>query len=62
MRVSLGLHAVLTGDIVNSTLLDPVAGKGLQKALKGALTSYLHEFYRGDSFQVYMKDAAGSSS
>ena len=60
MRVSLGLHAVLTGDIVNSTLLDPVAGKGLQKALKGALTSYLHEFYRGDSFQVYMKDAAGS--
>jgi hypothetical protein len=60
MRVSLGLHAVLTGDIVNSTLMDPASGKGLQKALNGALSDYLHEFYRGDSFQVYMKDAEGA--
>ncbi|HEX3025141.1 MAG TPA: hypothetical protein VHP12_08015 [Chitinophagaceae bacterium] len=50
------IHAVLTGDIVNSTKLTAVTEKKLVKALNGILQLYKFEFYRGDSFQVYMKE------
>lgn len=50
------IHAVLTGDIVNSTRLAIATEKALIAALKETLHPYKHEFYRGDSFQVYLKD------
>lgn len=50
-------EAVLTSDIVNSTLLDAAAEKKLLASLNTILSPYKHEFYRGDSFQVYMKEA-----
>jgi hypothetical protein len=56
----MAIQAVLTGDIVNSTRLGPAAEKKLLKALSGVLLSYRYEFYRGDSFQAYIKDAAGA--
>ncbi|HMH21626.1 MAG TPA: hypothetical protein VK563_07615 [Puia sp.] len=49
-------HAVLTADIVNSTKLDRVMGKALLKELEKILKPYKFEFYRGDSFQAYMKE------
>lgn len=49
--------AVITADIVNSTLLDKPAEKKLIGSLKKILTPYHYEFYRGDSLQVYMKNA-----
>jgi len=52
------VHAVLTGDIVNSTQLTPAVEKQLVKALQQVLEPYKFEFYRGDSFQVYMKTPA----
>ena len=51
------LKAVLTGDIVNSTKLKPVAEKKLIKILQTVLVNYQFEFYRGDSFQVFVKNA-----
>ena len=50
------VHAVLTGDIVNSTLLDQQQERKLMKMLQHLLTDHKHEFFRGDSFQVYIKD------
>jgi hypothetical protein len=50
------IHAVLTGDIVNSTKLLPATEKELVKELGKVLRPYKFEFYRGDSFQVYMKE------
>lgn len=50
------IHAVLTGDIVNSTKLKAVVEKKLVKTLNDILKPYKFEFYRGDSFQVYMKE------
>jgi Trp operon repressor len=51
----MNLRAVITADIVNSTKLS----KGNQKKLMALLTSVLegnkYEFYRGDSFQVFLK-------
>src|SRR3982750_360612 len=52
------LQAVLTGDIVNSTKLTSVNEKRILKQLKSILLAGKHEFYRGDSFQVYIKDAS----
>ena len=52
------LHAVLTGDIVNSTLLDPQQEKNLLKILQHLLTDHKNEFFRGDSFQAYIKEPA----
>lgn len=52
------LHAVLTGDVVNSTLLPATEEQRLVKMLEGFLAPYVFEFYRGDSFQVYIEDAA----
>lgn len=54
----LPIHAVLTGDIVNSTKLEEVAEKELLKELGQILKPYKFEFYRGDSFQVYIKEPA----
>ncbi|HWK08385.1 MAG TPA: hypothetical protein VNS58_32405 [Puia sp.] len=60
MKLSSSIHAVLTGDIVNSTRLEPAMEKGLIKALKEILVPYKYEFYRGDSFQVYLKKPVSS--
>jgi hypothetical protein len=50
-------HAVLTGDIVNSTLLDSQEEKKLLKMLQHILAEHKHEFFRGDSFQAYVKES-----
>jgi len=47
--------AVITADIVNSTQLSKADNKKLMKALLGILETHQHEFFRGDSFQVYIK-------
>jgi len=52
----MGIRAVLTGDIVNSTRLGKANERKLLRMLKRILDSYLFEFYRGDSFQAYLKD------
>jgi hypothetical protein len=54
------IHAVLTGDVVNSTQLDPVLEVLLLERLRRAFSAYKTEFYRGDSFQIYVKDPVGS--
>jgi hypothetical protein len=51
------LHAVLTGDIVNSTLLDATQEKTLLKQLHSILSPHKYEFFRGDSFQAYIKES-----
>lgn len=48
--------AVITADIVNSTVLGTAMGKKLLAQLGIVLKNHIHEFYRGDSFQVYIKD------
>ena len=53
----MGIQAVLTGDIVNSTKLVAANEKELLKVLQQVLKPYQFEFYRGDSFQVYIKQA-----
>jgi len=50
------IGAVITADIVNSTLLTPADEKKLVEMLSLALTPNRYEFYRGDSFQVYIKE------
>lgn len=50
------LHAVITGDVVNSTLLPAPDEQRLLKALEDILSPYIFEFYRGDSFQAYIED------
>lgn len=52
--------AVITADIVNSTRLSKSVTKKLDKNLMVVLEPHRHEFYRGDSFQVYMKDATAA--
>src|ERR1044072_1713437 len=49
------LGAIITADIVNSTSLSAKQGKKLIDNLSGILKPYIHEFYRGDSFQVYVQ-------
>lgn len=49
--------AVITADIVNSTKLGEDVEKELIKKLKSLLAPYKSEFFRGDSFQVYLKEA-----
>lgn len=48
--------AIITADIVNSTLLTGKQEKKLFNNLKSILEPNLFEFYRGDSFQVYLKE------
>ncbi|MGB8194922.1 MAG: hypothetical protein WCF67_23505 [Chitinophagaceae bacterium] len=50
--------AIITADIVNSTMLLPDQEKKLIRLLSLELKGYKFEFYRGDSFQVYIKDAS----
>ena len=50
------IQAVITGDIVNSTLLKEADEKRLAAALKQVFDQQKMEFFRGDSFQVYLKD------
>lgn len=47
---------VITADIVNSTVLPKPAFQKLSKELETLLAPYKFEFYRGDSFQVYLKE------
>ena len=51
------LSAVITADIVNSTRLPRTELRKLMQGIEAALTPYLHEFYRGDSFQVFVPAA-----
>jgi hypothetical protein len=56
MRTIHSIHAVLTGDVVNSTGLGTEAEEMLLQALLLAFSPYLIEFYRGDSFQAFLED------
>ena len=53
----MGTQAVITADIVNSTILTAAKEKLLLKKLRSVLNPYQFEFYRGDSFQVLLKNA-----
>jgi hypothetical protein len=52
------IQAIITGDIVNSTKLSGPKEKKLLAVLQSVLNGYTYEFYRGDSFQLYLPDAA----
>jgi hypothetical protein len=49
------LSAVITADIVNSTKLSKAEYKKLMKNLDEILKEHQHEFFRGDSFQIFVK-------
>lgn len=51
-------NAVITADIVNSTQLPSGTFKKLTSRIETILHPHPFEFYRGDSFQVYIKNAA----
>jgi len=55
--LDMAIQAILTGDIVNSTQLTTRGEKKLLACLRQLLSPYQYEFYRGDSFQVYVKRA-----
>ena len=50
------MQAVITGDIVNSTRLAAAKEKKLRKVLTDLFRNARFEFYRGDSFQVFLKN------
>ena len=52
------IQAVLTGDIVNSTKLPKAKEAKLTRQLEDLFTGKKFEFYRGDSFQAYLKKPA----
>ncbi|HEX3933924.1 MAG TPA: hypothetical protein VHW43_04545 [Puia sp.] len=56
MRSNKTIHgAVITGDIVNSTQLLPKQEKALfERLISSYLVAHPYEFYRGDSFQVFI--------
>jgi hypothetical protein len=54
------LPSVITGDIVNSTKLEATQEKKLLKILQTILSEYKHEFFRGDSFQAYIKESSNA--
>lgn len=54
----MAIGAVITADIVNSTLVSDDSLKKLRDRLGRVLDGYKYEFYRGDSFQVLMRDPA----
>jgi hypothetical protein len=54
----MGLAAVITADIVNSTRLPKTEYKKLIKNLNVVLQDHQYEFFRGDSFQVLVKSPA----
>jgi hypothetical protein len=49
-------EAVITADIVHSTALDKKNRLRLFSRLNSLLSTHKHEFYRGDSFQVYLPE------
>jgi hypothetical protein len=51
----MAIGAVITGDIVGSTTLDKATFKKLSKSFDTLLSGHQYEFFRGDSFQVYVK-------
>ena len=51
----MAIQAVLTGDIVNSTRLTVARGKKLSEVIAGLFSDHRFEFYRGDSFQAYLR-------
>jgi hypothetical protein len=52
----MAIASVLTADIVNSTALEQAEFKKLVKAIEVIIGANRHEFYRGDSFQVFIKN------
>lgn len=52
----MAVGTVITADIVNSTQLPKPAFQKLVKTIQSLMSSHKLEFYRGDSFQVYLKD------
>ncbi len=50
------IQAVLTGDIVNSTGLTTAIEKKLFRVVQELFIAHKVEFFRGDSFQVYVRD------
>ncbi len=52
----MAIGAVITGDFVNSTLTSKPQHKKLISEVETILSPYKFEFFRGDSFQVYLKD------
>ncbi len=53
-------NAVITGDFVRSTLLQKAEESKLYKDIARITADYPYSVYRGDSFQVYIKNAAES--
>lgn len=56
-RQTKDMAAVITADIVNSTKLSEANEKLLFSELEELLKPYRSEFFRGDSFQVYLENA-----
>src|SRR5258708_36131707 len=54
----MAIQAVITGDIVHSTLLGKETGRKLTKQIQQLFRANKFEFYRADSFQAYIKNAA----
>jgi hypothetical protein len=52
----MAIQTVLTADIVNSTKLNAAKDKKLTNALIDLFIDHKIEFFRGDSFQVYIKE------
>ncbi|TMI73647.1 MAG: adenylate/guanylate cyclase domain-containing protein [Bacteroidetes bacterium] len=50
------IGTVITADIVNSTFLSKAVFNKLIKTIDSLIGKYKNEFYRGDSFQVYLKE------
>jgi hypothetical protein len=54
------IQAVITADIVHFTSLPTAKQKKLLHNIQLLLAPYQHEFYRGDSFQVFFKNATAA--
>jgi hypothetical protein len=52
----MSIKAILTCDIVNSTKLTPAKERKLVATIKEIFIAHKIEFFRGDSFQVFIKD------
>ncbi|MDB5231044.1 MAG: hypothetical protein JWN76_1849 [Chitinophagaceae bacterium] len=52
------MNAVITADIIGSTKLSVSTDRNLKRNLEKVLTGTQYEFYRGDSMQIYIEDAA----
>jgi hypothetical protein len=56
----MAMRAVLTGDIVNSTMLGKTAEKKLLHLMQQLFRDHKLEFYRGDSFQALLQQPAAA--